>query len=92
MTQKENLEKMERGQEAALMEATIGPYINNRISGIVQRMVASYRSERTEHDRLVGYAAQIAGLFDLISDLENAQRQGHVAAQKEMGNGKEEES
>lgn len=84
MNQQDNEHKIERGREAAYIESVIRPFIHARTETIVNKMVTSFRGGKTDHDRLVGYAAQITALHDLISDLEGTQRQGIIASDREM--------
>ena len=76
---------MERSNEAALIERAVGPYVQERISNIVHRLVATYRGGTINHDTMLGAVAGISELMGMMSDLENKQQQGVVASNREFG-------
>lgn len=92
MNQQHNEHKIEKGREAAYIESVIRPFIQAGMEKIVNKMVTSFRGGKTDHDRLVGYAAQMTALQDLLYDLEGTQRQGIIASEKELSHAAEEES
>ena len=92
MASRRNEELLDRSREAALIESTVGPWVQDRIGQIVQRLVATYRGGTINHDGMLGGIAQISELMGMMSDLENKQQQGVVAAQQEFRNGPEKAS
>jgi hypothetical protein len=86
MTQDANINKMERGREAAAIDALVKPYVQIRIDNITDQLVGFYRGGIMSHDIMVGKIGEITALLDMLSSLETMQRQGDAAAQQEMGN------
>lgn len=84
MANPRNLELMDRAREASVIEAAVGPYVQERISRIVQQLVAHYRGGQATHDLMLGGIAGISELMGMMSDLENKQQQGVVASNREM--------
>jgi len=89
--QRFNLEKIERGRDASLMGGIVKPYIDEKVTIQIRRLVQLYRGGQYTHDMLVGGIAHIAGLLMLLEDLEAIYRQGVVASEKEFGDGRAEE-
>lgn len=85
--QDKRIEAITRGREAIAMMGMIQPYVDSRILNLVQSMAAHYRKGSASHDVLLGAAAQITCLMDLLSDLDNRARRGDVAMQQEMADG-----
>ena len=84
MANPRNLELIERSREASVIEGAVGPYVQERISRIVQSLVSHYRGGQATHDIMVGGIAGISELMGMMSDLENKQQQGVVASNREM--------
>lgn len=84
--QQRRIEAIDAGREASIMSGVVGPWIADKITDEVKRMVAEYRGGEMTHDRMVGTIAGIAMLMTLTSDLESTQRRANVAADKEFGN------
>jgi hypothetical protein len=85
--QDKRIELIADGREAIAMMGIIQPYVDGRILNLVQLMAAHYRKGTATHDVLLGSAAQITCLMDLLSDLDNRARRGDIAMQQEMANG-----
>lgn len=85
--QEQRLERMAAGREANALLGILRPYIDDRLSILVQKLAAEYRNRTAEYPVLLGTAAQIAGLLDLLSDLESTSNRGNISAAKELGNG-----
>lgn len=79
---------MAAGRAAAALVGLLSPYVQERVGILVQRMASDYRNGTYEYPRLLGSAAQIAGLLDILSDLDSTIKRGHISAEKELGNGK----
>ena len=80
---------MDAGRDAALVSSVIVPLINSRITTYIQQLAGLYRGGQLGHDMLLGKVAEITAMLNLIADLEGAQRQGDIAAEKELGDGQE---
>ena len=80
---------MDAGRDAALVSSVVVPLINGRITTYVQQLAGMYRGGQVNHDMLLGKVAEITAMLNLIADLEGAQRQGDIAAEKELGDGQE---
>lgn len=66
--QEQRLERMAAGREANALLGILRPYIDDRLSILVQKLAAEYRNRTAEYPVLLGTAAQIAGLLDLLSE------------------------
>ena len=86
--QHDRLETMAEGREAVALMGIIRPYIDNRIHLLVHQMSALYRNGTADFPHLLGIAAQVTCMMDLLSDLDSRARRGDVAAQKELRDAK----
>ena len=86
--QHHNLEQIRDGREAVALAGILDPYIQERIALITHETISRYRAGTASHDFLLGNAAKLTCLADLLSDLDTRVRRGDVAAHKEMGNAK----
>lgn len=85
--QEHRLALMAEGREAIAMMGLLRPYVDSKMMNLVHGIVAAYRSNRADLPLLLGVAAQMACLMDLLSDLDSRARRGDVAAQKELNGG-----
>ena len=86
--QHRNLETIQDGRNATIVAGVVRPYIDERIYLLMHNMAGMYRSKQLNHDILVGTAAQMSCLLDMLSDLDSKARQGDIAANKEIGRAK----
>lgn len=86
--QQMRLDAMQDGREAVAMMGLIRPYVDTRIHHLVHQLAARYRSGQADLPALLGIAAQISGLMDLLSDLDTIARRGDIAATKELEDGR----
>lgn len=87
MSQDRNIERMERGKQAAVVSGAIEEVLQDYEAVTLGHMKSLYRSGKTDHDLLVGKLGELVAMDNLRAELENRQRQGDLAAMKEMGNG-----
>lgn len=66
------------------MMGILRPYIDHRVQNLVLRLASAYRDSNAEYPVLLGVAAQISCLMDLLSDLDNRARRGDIAMQQEI--------
>lgn len=85
--QERRIEAIAGGREAVAMMGVLRPYIDSRVTNLVHLMAASYRAKTADFPYLLGIAAQVTCLMDLLSDLDNRAKRGDIAMQKEMQNG-----
>jgi len=88
MSREGDLDAMEDGRNAAVIASIVQPYIKDRIDNCVIALVQDYRGRTLTHDLMLGKIAEMAALMDMISNLDSTQRQGEVAANRELGRGK----
>ena len=79
------IERMAMGREATALMGILRPYVDDRLEILTRKMAAEYRNRTADYPVLLGCAAQIAGLLDIISDLETTANRGHTSAAKELG-------
>lgn len=82
--QSQRLERIERGRQAVQAAAFILEPIMESQNKILRRMINAYRSGKADHASLLGGIAEITALDNLITELNNAQTQGEIAAQQEF--------
>lgn len=82
--QHHRLEVIAEGREAVALMGALRPYIDSRVMHLVHLMAARYRAGTAEFPFLLGAAAQITCMMDLLSDLDNRARRGDIAMTKEM--------
>lgn len=85
--QHDRLALIQQGRESVALMGILTPYIDDHVNKLVHRMAAAYRSGTADFPLLLGIAAQVSGLMDLLSTLDSRARQGDVAAMKELGDG-----
>lgn len=85
-SQQRRHELMEAGREAAEVASVVVQPIHDQIGLTVQQMVNHYRQGVMNHDYLVGKLGEIAGLEQLLNDLEMKQNRASLAAEKELSN------
>lgn len=85
--QAEFLDRIEEAKQATAAAAFLNQPMLELREKIVNRLVSMYRAGNTSHDALVGAIAELAALDFLTKHIENAQRLGEIAAEKEFGNG-----
>ena len=90
-TRQDNLEAMQRAEEATVLLGLINSYVNTAVLGITSNLVGHYRGGKVEHDALLGGIAEISALMGLVDHLQSTQRTGERAAEKEFSNGQEAE-
>ena len=85
-TQDDRLLRMEHGRQATIISGLVKPYVDSKISFLVQEMAAKYRTGEANHDFLLGRTAEITALLNMMSDLERLYKVGVKAANQELGN------
>lgn len=84
-------EDIQRGRDAALVQGTVMPYINEQIQNKLTTLVSMYRSRGLDGTTAVTMIAEISALRGLNEELENRQRTGYIATQREYEYGTQEE-
>ena len=84
----DNLEAMQRADEASALRGVLGGFVNDLVLGTVNTLVAHYRGATLHHDVMVGKVAEISALLGILDHLDGAMRAGETAREKEFGNGK----
>lgn len=84
--QDDRLLAVQRGREAVVLMGMLRPYIDGRVHDLVHQMVARYRQGTADLPSLLGIAAQVTCLVDLLSDLDNRAKRGDNAMKKEIDN------
>lgn len=79
-------ELMEEGREATEVASIVLNPINDQIELVVKQLMNHYRTGVMNHDYIIGKLGEIAGLHQLITDLEMKQNRASLAAAKELGN------
>lgn len=87
--QEDRLERMQAGREATALTGLLKPYMDDRVDLIVHRMVSLYRQGTADYPALLGAAAQISCIMDILSDLDTTRNRGNVSAAKELKNGQD---
>jgi hypothetical protein len=82
--QQRRLELIAGGREATAMMGVLRPYIDHRVQLLIHKMAGMYRSNTCEFPNLIGIAAQITCLMDMLSDLDSRARQGDQAMREEL--------
>lgn len=82
--QHRRLELIAEGREAVAMIGVLRPYVDGRVLNLVHQLANRYRQGTADFPFLLGAAAQVTCLMDLLSDLDNRARRGDIAAMKEM--------
>lgn len=85
MSQERNIDRMERGKQATVVSAAIEEVLQDYEQSTLTMLRALYRSGKTDHDVLVGKLGELVAMDNLRSELETRQRQGDLAAMKELG-------
>src|SRR5262245_2702804 len=85
---RDNLEAMQRADEAGAVRGLLEPIIQELVTGTLNGLVAHYRGNSLQHDVMVGKIGEISAYLGLVSALDGAQRAGETAREKEFGNGK----
>lgn len=83
-----DLKDMEDGHTAGVIHALFNEFLQERARVVVTKLITSYRNGSLDHDRLVGCAAELACIDDIVNELHNKQRRGFTAREKEIGNAK----
>lgn len=84
--QRRRHELMEAGREATELAAVIYQPINDQIELIMMQLINHYRQGVMNHDYIIGKLGEVAGLTQLLSDLEMKQNRASLAAEKELSN------
>lgn len=82
-----NIEKIEAGQQASMIESIVGPFIDEEITKNVAHLTSLYRGGTYTHDQILGKVAEITALMNLMNALDSQQRVGDIAASKEYAGG-----
>lgn len=85
-SQERNIEAIEEGKAASLVESVAKEIVDGMIRGKVLGLISAYRARECDHDFMVGSIGEIAALEAFINELEYRQRRGHIAATKEYAN------
>lgn len=85
--QDQRIERIERGKQAVMAASFIIEPIMASREKALRRMINAYRGGTVTHDMLLGGIAEITALDNLITELNNAQTQGEIAAEQEFRNG-----
>lgn len=85
MTRDVNLERIQQGKAATLVESVLGDLVQDHVDLCVNKLVQEYRSGEIRHDALVGLVAEISAMQTLMTNIETKQRLGEVAAEREFG-------
>lgn len=80
------LRDMEDGHIAGAIQGVFGEFLQDQARLAVTRLIAAYRNGNTDHDKLVGYAAELACLDNIVNELQSRQARGIAAREKELGN------
>jgi hypothetical protein len=83
MTEK-NLKDMEDGHTAGVIHGLFADFLQQQAVLTVSKMIASYRSNTLDHDKLVGFVGELACIDNIVNELENRQRRGFTAREKEL--------
>lgn len=81
------LERIERGKQAVMAASFILEPIMESREKVLRKLIAAYRSGKADHDLLLGGIAEMTALDNLITELNNAQTQGELAAEQEFKHG-----
>jgi hypothetical protein len=84
-------EDIQKGRDAALVEATVLPYIHGQMENKLTMLISMYRSRDLDGDTAVNMIAEMSALRGLIEELENRQRRGYIATQREYEYGTQED-
>lgn len=85
--QEDRLERIQAGREAVALTGLLKPYMDNRVDLIVHMMVSHYRSGTANLNNLLGAAAQISCIMDILSDLDTTRNRGDISARQELKDG-----
>ena len=77
-------EDIQRGRMATVTEAVVKPFVQERVEKIIQKLVFQYRSGGLTDEMMIGSIGEITGLKDLLNELENDQRIGIGAMEREF--------
>lgn len=81
--QTQRIQRIEKGRQAVQAAAfLLEPILESR-EKVLKKMIAAYRGGTVTHDLLLGGVAEITALDNLVTELNNAQTQGEVAAAQE---------
>ena len=84
--QEARLEDIEQGKIASVAHGYLRIPVEEAMQECMRRMISSYRAQNTQHDVLVGIAAELSALDKLLNDLQVDIRRGETALLKEHGN------
>lgn len=82
--QHHRLDMIADGREAVALMGILRPYVDGRIHNLVHALASTYRNGTADFPVLLGIAAQVSCMMDLLSDLDTRARRGDIAAMKEM--------
>lgn len=85
--QEDRLERIQAGREATALIGLLKPYMDDRVALLVHKMATHYRNGTAEYPVLLGTAAQISGILDILSDLDTTRNRGTTSAAQEMKDG-----
>jgi hypothetical protein len=86
-SQVNNIENIQRAEQASAIRGAFGPYIQGYIDQIVSFLVAHYRGGQLSHDMMVGKIAEISSLMAFMDHLDSDMRAGDAARDREYGHG-----
>lgn len=84
--QEDRLERIQAGREATALIGLLKPYMDERVAILVHKMASHYRQGTADFPTLLGAAAQISGILDILSDLDTTRNRGTTSASQELGN------
>lgn len=82
--QEDRLERIQAGREATALIGLLKPYMDDRVALLVHQMVSRYRQGTADYSTLLGTAAQITCIMDILSDLDTTRNRGTTSASQEL--------
>jgi hypothetical protein len=87
-SQEMRVQEMEHAKISSVALGVLQGPIEEAKSRAMNKLISMYRSKQISHDALVGIAAELSALDELVANLTSDVRRGEVAFEQEHSNGK----
>ncbi len=85
-TNDELMQTVEQGRDASIVKAMVRDVIDHQMLMANQSLINQYRQGNIDHDLMIGKIGEMAGLQNLLAELDSRERKGTNALDKVVTN------